>query len=73
MSDPNMPTPGRRFPSGHKRTKKCELAPPFPHGNGRSLGALMLAPVTVAPGLAHWNDGPSLPFRQLGPFLWQKP
>jgi hypothetical protein len=30
------------------------------NGNGRQLGALMLAPVIRRPlDLAHWNDGPS--------------
>jgi hypothetical protein len=33
---------------------------PFqPFRNGRSLGALIMAPVIVAHDLAHWNDGPS--------------
>ena len=59
MSDTNMPTPGRRFPSGHKRAKKCELAPPSPHGNGRLLDAFDAGASHCRPSdLAHWNDGP---------------
>jgi hypothetical protein len=36
------------------------------HGNGRSPGVLILAPVKFVPDLAHWNGGPSLSFQGWG-------